>query len=509
MKKNYFQSQYILNRCFDNVNDILKVTLNSSQDYLNAVYDQARDALRVNVVGGVMPPVPDHDSLPPTADSGQLCPVYNDEKKCVEFYEWRDGEWVYRGSTISDDGTTMDERQQAALDWTADHLDQLKEVAGFDYIVKVEDVVLSPDSTVAVVQGAEQDVDDDLDTDGDADTPYRIDFSGYVMTVDTYADAEAVAPDRYYTRITYETGTGSLGTSHIYIAQDEYEYFANLPDGKNILRVYYLTNATTSPIKRQRYVLRPDMTAVDADGVEWPVEDADDADGDPGTVVRIPAAGYVLGAETYAAATAPCTDRYYTKLAYESDGVHPGRSYIYMDREEYDFFSGLPEGKNVMDIYYVATVFPASVTISETQLRLPATAPEYYAVGADGVMRNVADLADADGDEETLVRIRINGYVLDADAYYGDDDPVRKRLLVKMSYRPDLDVTDIYFGSDVYTHVSSLPEGRNFIGIYSLGAGIGVDASRLPSPSAAVSAELRALREEVAELRRRIDETGG
>jgi hypothetical protein len=42
MKKQYFQSQYILNRVFNNKNNIIKTTLNTSQDYLNAVYDNSK-----------------------------------------------------------------------------------------------------------------------------------------------------------------------------------------------------------------------------------------------------------------------------------------------------------------------------------------------------------------------------------------------------------------------------------------------------------------------------------
>jgi hypothetical protein len=39
----------------------------------------------------------------------------------------------------------------------------------------------------------------------------------------------------------------------------------------------------------------------------------------------------------------------------------------------------------------------------------------------------------------------MNGYVIDVDGYYNDDDKIKKRLIVKMSYSPELDITDIYF----------------------------------------------------------------
>jgi hypothetical protein len=53
------------------------------------------------------------------------------------------------------------------------------------------------------VQGNKQNIDDDLDGDNDNTTPYRIDFTGYVLSVSTYANSDSVVPDRYYTRITY------------------------------------------------------------------------------------------------------------------------------------------------------------------------------------------------------------------------------------------------------------------------------------------------------------------
>ena len=86
MKRQYFQSQYILNQVFNNKNNIIKTTLNTSQDYLNAVYDNSKDALRVNIVGGSLPVVPSVNDLPLTATDGQLCPVINGNS--LDFYEW-------------------------------------------------------------------------------------------------------------------------------------------------------------------------------------------------------------------------------------------------------------------------------------------------------------------------------------------------------------------------------------------------------------------------------------
>jgi hypothetical protein len=136
MKKQYFQSQYILNKVFNNTNNIIKTTLNTSQDYLNAVYDNSKNALRINLEGGALPVVPSVNDLPLSAGDGQICPVLNPEKGSLDFYEWDIdlGEWSYRGSTVTPN-SLIKEDEQIALSWVTEHLDQLKEVADFDYIV--------------------------------------------------------------------------------------------------------------------------------------------------------------------------------------------------------------------------------------------------------------------------------------------------------------------------------------------------------------------------------------
>jgi hypothetical protein len=75
----------------------------------------------------------------------------------------------------------------------------------------------------------------------------------------------------------------------------------------------------------------------------------------------------------------------------------------------------------------------------------------------------------------------MNGYVLDMDGYYDSNESIKKRLIVKMSYNPSYDVTDIYLDKEYYDYASSLENGRNIISIYTLGAGIGIDASRIQS----------------------------
>ncbi|MBR4315512.1 MAG: hypothetical protein IKP65_00880 [Alphaproteobacteria bacterium] len=50
-----------------------------------------------------------------------------------------------------------------------------------------------------------------------------------------------------------------------------------------------------------------------------------------------------------------------------------------------------------------------------------------------------------------------------------------------MSYNPELDTTDIYMDNESYDYISGLSNGRNIISVYTLGAGIGIDSSRIQS----------------------------
>ena len=55
MGKQYLQTQDIFNKVFQNVENRLKASIgyHSTQDYLNAVYDSSKDALRISVEGGM------------------------------------------------------------------------------------------------------------------------------------------------------------------------------------------------------------------------------------------------------------------------------------------------------------------------------------------------------------------------------------------------------------------------------------------------------------------------
>lgn len=458
----FYQSQYILNRCFVNRKNILRTSLNTSQDYLNAVYDAKNDALRVDMGGGMLPAVTGVDNLPDSANDGQICPVIDTETDSIDFYQWDEaaGEWKYRGGTLQED---LDPRQQFALTWVANNLEEMKSLVNHDYTVKTVEIELDPNSLVVDVQGNQQNIDDDLDGDDDTTTPYRIDIMGYVVGLATYADGNASEPDRYYTQVLYDSAFDHLGISHVYMTQDEYEYYSNLPNGKNILVAHYMSNAMASPVRRIRYTLTAQHTAIDqADGYEYSVVET----GDGSYALEVP--GYVLGLQSYQSSQSQFTDRYYTKVLYEPDGVEAGRSTICFESAEYDGIAAMQDGRNVIDVFTVARVFPASVEIGHSELPIPSGRQDYVVIDEYG---NVTVVPESSG-QHTHVRIPVAGYVLDIEGYYSDVDTRLRRLVAKMSYDIDTDVTQIYLDRDYYETVAGLHDGRNAIGIYSVGSGM-------------------------------------
>lgn len=108
MSSQYHQSQYILNQCFNNKQNTIRVNLNTVQDYLNAVFDNSKNALRVSIDGGVLPTVAGISVLPSSATNGQIAPVYDATTDSVELYVWLDSEgaWTQNKVVGADDAPT-------------------------------------------------------------------------------------------------------------------------------------------------------------------------------------------------------------------------------------------------------------------------------------------------------------------------------------------------------------------------------------------------------------------
>ena len=400
LTKDYFAVQYLLKRAFRNASNTISVTSqHTSQDYLNAVFSEAEDAIRVSLAGSMLPAVGAESQLPATADMNQLCPVVSDSGS-IAFYQYNGTTWRRVGSTS--DGAVLSPDQMTAVSWLAENLDRVKECTDYDYAVKVERIPLNPNSLSVLVQGVVQNIDDDSDTDSDATTPYRIDVRGYVLGVEAYMEAADPIPTRYYTKVVYEASGSGAGTSHIYLEQEEFSHFASLGEGKNELVVQYLEN-----------------------------------------------------------------------------------------------------------------VFPSNLRVVEMQYAFPGE-ETHVAVDGDGSYRDIRDDEDLDNDPTTVYRLTVPGFVLDVQAYFQQEDTVKTRCLVKLSYSPQTASTDIYLDYDSHAAIAALVIGKNIVSVYTLGALTSEDKTVLPIDSVldgdsmhaiqnrTVYEAIQGLREEIAQLRARL-----
>ena len=101
-KKEFLQSQQILKRCFNNVTGKLKSNggTYTTQDYLNAVYDESKDSLRIVVQGGGSGGnggvsywgslVYDETQLPQKEKQGTITPVIKNDTLSFYYYDGAD-----------------------------------------------------------------------------------------------------------------------------------------------------------------------------------------------------------------------------------------------------------------------------------------------------------------------------------------------------------------------------------------------------------------------------------
>lgn len=359
MAKQYLQTQDIFNKVFQNQTGALRLNAyNSTQDYLNAVFDSAKDALRVKIDGVMLPVVGDVTELPDFADVNSICPVTPGDGY-IYFYQWNGEEWIPLGGSGGGGGTVLPPEQQAALQWITDNLSRLQELASSDYLVQVEDIILTPANSQPVVlniQGEFQDIDDDGNLDGDSATHYRIDVTGYVLGIETYPDENAVSTDRYYTKIVYEPQGASQGISHLYLTVEEYEWFSSFTNGKNILRIAYVKNVFPGIVTvREAALTFPEAGGqpvnIDVQGNVQDIDDDGNLDGDETTHYRIDIAGYVMDVEGFESADSPQATRFLVKMSYDNEN---NVTHIYFTKEEYSLISSFPEGKNTVEVYYLS-----------------------------------------------------------------------------------------------------------------------------------------------------------
>ena len=255
-------------------------------------------------------------------------------------------------------GAELPAEQQDAVQWLTANLDRLKDIADYDYVVKSEDIILTPDvsaKVVLTVQGEYQDIDDDGDKDGDAATHYRIDVHGYVLGIETYANNEVQTPDRYYTKVVYEPTSGRDGVSHIYLLKEEYEYFASLNEGKNIIRFTYIKDTLPGTIAVKELIVdlpvyNAEPVYIDIQGNIQNIDDDNDKDGVAATHYRIDVKGYVLDVEGFYNEDSIQAQRFLLKTAYDAQA---NITSLYFTSDEYNIISKLGNGKNSIQIYYL------------------------------------------------------------------------------------------------------------------------------------------------------------
>ncbi len=95
MPKQYLQTQDIFNRVFRNRSGALRTSMGyySTQDYMNAVFDPGKDALRVHADGAMLSMVASADELPADAEVSSVCPVVPGDGR-IYFYRYDNDEWT-------------------------------------------------------------------------------------------------------------------------------------------------------------------------------------------------------------------------------------------------------------------------------------------------------------------------------------------------------------------------------------------------------------------------------
>ena len=371
----YLQSQQILKRCFNDVTGKLKSTggTYTVQDYLNAVYDDTSDSLRISVDtpdGGSYwgEPVTSVDDLPSNAAAGTITPVIGENS--FSFYYYDGEKWVQ----LFENGLNLTEQEKEFIEWGVDnkeelefyidHKDKIEEMLNSEFAVKVVTITLPPvvDGNGEItpvnidVNGNIQNIIDSDDSDGDETTHYKIDINGYVVGMETYENSNSIVTDRYYTKEVYEKDLGHFGVTHIYMTVEEYDYFSKLENGKNVLKVAYLENMFGSDVLIKK--LGVPVPGTLEQGVIINHEDGTIVETNDSALLngyRYRVNGYVMSVETYGSNEAVTTDKCTPDIIDYNEGLNNTVGYtdIYLTKEAYEDIKALTNGKNRIDIYYL------------------------------------------------------------------------------------------------------------------------------------------------------------
>lgn len=205
---------------------------------------------------------------------------------------------------------------------------------------------------------------------------------------------------------------------------------------------------------------------IDVDGVIKNIVDDDNFDGDDTTHYRIDVQGYVVGLQTYQKSNSLLTDKYYTKQVYEESNGN-GMTHIYLTKQEYDYFSSLQNGKNILKVHYL------NLTIGNGTLlrKISSYVPGVMQVGikmtdTEIVQTNVLS-------QITHYRYRINGYVMSVESFGSNEAEQADEVIpFSVSYidgeNGGVGYTDIYFTKNALEQIAELNSPKNVIEFYYL-----------------------------------------
>lgn len=334
MNKNYHSTQEIFRRCFVNKTNTLRFsnTAYTLQDYLNAVYDEKTDSLRISSGGD---------------------------------------------SSTSQDSWVIEHKQ--ALTYLVDHVAEIKALVdggGSSGSGVIQPVIMSQQ---IIFDPSNAELEDVEDSDNDVETMYVFKVDGYVLFTGTYADNDSPYPDKYLAKTVFREKEGLNGTTYIYFEKESFEYFAELEPPKNILQLYVLkpqiVDSNSSSIHSDEITyLIDNIDAIKSlieqgvvssvsivekkitfDPSNAELEDVEDSDHDIETMYVFKVDGYVLFTGTYADNDAPAPDKYLAKTVFKKNEGKNGLSYIYFEQESFEYFAGLTPPKNTLQLYLLDT----------------------------------------------------------------------------------------------------------------------------------------------------------
>ena len=205
---------------------------------------------------------------------------------------------------------------------------------------------------------------------------------------------------------------------------------------------------------------------IDVNGIIKDIVDGDNFDGDETTHYRIDVQGYVVGLQTYENSNSIIPDRYYTKQVYEESNGN-GMTHIYLTKQEYDYFSSLQNGKNIIRVHYLNLTIGNGTLLRKIETYVPG-------VMQVGVKFENGDIIQTNVQSQiTHYRYRINGYVMSIQSFASNESQQADQVIpFATSYIENqnggVGYTDIYFTKQGLKEIAELNSPKNVIEFYYL-----------------------------------------